>query len=106
MKKLLMLTTLLVMLAIPAIAQDSGEINKKETYQNLVLYPSIGINTRMLTMVRIQAIQVKTYLNTTKVILTVEQAWESGLHENVNYEVELNAGTDYYNENVIEGQVY
>lgn len=105
MKRIVALMALLVIPSM-AIAQDQGEINKKETYQNLVLYPSIGLNTRQLTHVHVNVIQLRTYLNKTKVILTIEKTWESGLHETEDIEVMLDAGTDYYNENVIEGQVY
>lgn len=92
--------TLLVSGAPKALADS------QESYEAIIMNTDIVMNTRQSTVGKIHSVKVLTLTNgVIRIIFNVELTKNDGTFEYEQYSQELQPGSDWYNQSVIEGKL-
>lgn len=101
LKTLLICTSLLVSGAPIALADNQGE-----SYEAIIMNSGIIMNTRQSTFAKVHSIKVmKLDAGVIRVVFNVELTKADGTFEYEQYEQELQPGSDWYNQSVIDSKL-
>ena len=99
-KRLLILTILLVAAVSPAAVAD------QESYEALIMNTDMIMNTRQSTFAKIHSVKVLNLSGgAVRIIFNVELTKTDGTFEYEQYEQTLQPGSDWYNQSVTNGKL-
>lgn len=99
-KRLLILTILLVTAVSPAAVAD------QESYEAIIMNTDMIMNTRQSTFAKIHSVKVLNLSGgAVRIIFNVELTKTDGTFEYEQYEQTLQPGSDWYNQSVTNGQL-
>lgn len=104
-KRLLILTMLLVAAVSPAAVADQ-ESREAVSYEALIMNTDMIMNTRQSTFAKIHSVKVlKLSEGAVRIIFNVELTKTDGTFEYEQYEQTLQPGSDWYNQSVTNGKL-
>lgn len=104
-KRLLILTMLLVAAVSPAAVADQ-ESREAVSYEALIMNTGMIMNTRQSTFAKIHSVKVlKLSEGAVRIIFNVELTKTDGTFEYEQYEQTLQPGSDWYNQSVTNGKL-
>lgn len=104
-KRLLILTILLVTAVSPAAVADQ-ESREAVSYEALIMNTDMVMNTRKSTFAKIHSVKVLNLSGgAVRIIFNVELTKTDGTFEYEQYEQTLQPGSDWYNQSVSNGQL-
>ena len=104
-KRLLILTTLLVTAVSPAAVADQ-ESCEAVSYEAIIMNTDMIMNTRQSTFAKIHSVKVLNLSGgAVRIIFNVELTKTDGTFEYEQYEQTLQPGSDWYNQSVSNGQL-
>lgn len=99
-KRLLILTILLVTAVSPAAVAD------QESYEAIIMNTDMIMNTRQSTFAKIHSVKVLNLSGgAVRIIFNVELTKTDGTFEYEQYEQTLQPGSDWYNQSVTNGKL-
>lgn len=99
-KRLLILTILLVAAVSPAAVAD------QESYEAIIMNTDMIMNTRQSTFAKIHSVKVLNLSGgAVRIIFNVELTKTDGTFEYEQYEQTLQPGSDWYNQSVTNGKL-
>lgn len=99
-KRLLILTILLVAAVSPAVAAD------QESYEAIIMNTDMIMNTRQSAFAKIHSVKVLNLSGgAVRIIFNVELTKTDGTFEYEQYEQTLQPGSDWYNQSVTNGKL-
>ena len=99
-KRLLILTILLVAAVSPAAVAD------QESYEAIIMNTDMIMNTRQSTFAKINSVKVLNLSGgAVRIIFNVELTKTDGTFEYEQYEQTLQPGSDWYNQSVTNGKL-
>ena len=104
-KRLLILTILLVVAISPAAVADQ-ESREAVSYEAIIMNTDMIMNTRQSTFAKIHSVKVlKLSEGAVRIIFNVELTKTDGTFEYEQYEQTLQPGSDWYNQSVTNGKL-
>lgn len=104
-KRLLILTILLVVAVSPAAVADQ-ESREVVSYEAIIMNTDMIMNTRQSTFAKIHSVKVlKLSGGAVRIIFNVELTKTDGTFEYEQYEQTLQPGSDWYNQSVTNGKL-
>lgn len=104
-KRLLILTILLVAAVSPAAVADQ-ESREAVSYEAIIMNTDMIMNTRQSTFAKIHSVKVLNLSGgAVRIIFNVELTKTDGTFEYEQYEQTLQPGSDWYNQSVTNGKL-
>lgn len=104
-KRLLILTILLVAVVSPAAVADQ-ESREAVSYEAIIMNTDMIMNTRQSTFAKIHSVKVLNLSGgAVRIIFNIELTKTDGTFEYEQYEQTLQPGSDWYNQSVTNGKL-